>query len=378
MTEEVEEGAGKEEAQEDILVTDIVKQFVDVATETDPIVDSPVKTFVHMGTQTEPSDIFTGYPAMELSPERRRRNVATDHSYSCKPKPFVDPHNEVANEEPHFQPVENISELSDDDSDEEWNDDFDDASSVAHFDSSDEEWNPSDEDDSDDENANVYHCQSSNWLAENENPDNESKSIVFDSCLKQLFQICRKCGTIVKNAYLSQKGSLICVTTECKAGHIEPWFSQPFTKGMATGNLICSGGILFTGNHFTRVNAVMSACNIRFFKKSTFYYIQRKYLWPVVNNHFLKQQKEVLQSLRGQHLVLAGDGRCDSPGHNAKYGTYSLIEVTTEKIIDFSLVQVSEVANSNCMEKEGLKRCLQFLEEDGQVIMLLATDRYMY
>ena len=109
----------------------------------------------------------------------------------------------------------------------------------------------------------------------------------------------------MKNAYLSQKGSLICVTTECKVGHIEPWFLQPFTKGMAAGNLICSGGIFFTGNHFTRVNAVMSACNIRFFKKSTFYYIQRKYLWPVVNNHFLKQQKEVLQSLRGQHLVLA-------------------------------------------------------------------------
>ena len=73
--------------------------------------------------------------------------------------------------------------------------------------------------------------------------------------------------------------------------------------------------------------------------------------------------------------MLAGDGRFDSPGHNAKYGPYSLIEVTTEKIIDFSLVQVSEVANSNCMEKEGLQRCLKFLE-DGQLIMLLAMDRY--
>ena len=188
-----------------------------------------------------------------------------------------------------------------------------------------------DEDDSDDENADVFHCQSSNWLPKNENPGNESKSIVFDSCLKQLFQICGKCGTIMKNAYLSQKGSLICVTTECKAGHIEPLFSQPFTKGMAAGNLISSGGILFKGNHFTRVNAVMSACNIRFFKKTTFCYIKRMYLWP----------------------VLAGDGRCDSPGYNAKYGTYSLIEVTTEKIIDFSLVQVSEVANSNCMIRKG-------------------------
>ena len=75
--------------------------------------------------------------------------------------------------------------------------------------------------------------------------------------------------------------------------------------------------------------------------------------------------------------MLAGDGRCDSPGHNAKYGTYGLMEVTTEKIVDFSLVQVSEVANSSAMEKEGLKRRLEFLERDGQVIDFLATDRYL-
>lgn len=75
--------------------------------------------------------------------------------------------------------------------------------------------------------------------------------------------------------------------------------------------------------------------------------------------------------------MLAGDGRCDSPGHNAKYGTYSVMEVTTEKIVDFSLVQVSEVANSNAMETKGLTRCLAFLERDGQLIDLLATDRYL-
>ena len=82
-----------------------------------------------------------------------------------------------------------------------------------------------------------------------------------------------------------------------------------------------------------------------------------------------------MQSLKGERLILAGDGRCDSPGHNAKYGTYSIMQVTTEKILDFSLVQVSEVNNSNGMEKEGLKRCLENLETDGQIIDILATDR---
>ena len=78
---------------------------------------------------------------------------------------------------------------------------------------------------------------------------------------------------------------------------------SPFTQGVAAGNL-CSGGILFTGNHFKRVGDAMSACNIRFVITSDSllhqirYYIQRKYLWPVINNHFLAQQREVLQSLK--------------------------------------------------------------------------------
>ena len=39
--------------------------------------------------------------------------------------------------------------------------------------------------------------------------------------------------------------------------------------------------------------------------------------------------------------MVAGDGRLDSPGHSAKYGSYSLLELTCNKIVDFKLVQVS-------------------------------------
>ena len=50
-----------------------------------------------------------------------------------------------------------------------------------------------------------------------------------------------------------------------------------------------------------------------------------------------------------------GDGRCDSPGHSAKYGT--LMEDDSGKVVAFSVVQVCEVTSSNSMEKEGFKRC---------------------
>lgn len=97
----------------------------------------------------------------------------------------------------------------------------------------------------------------------------------------------------------------------------------------------------------------------RVFEKGAFYYIQRKYLWPMVNNYYIVQKREILQSFRGYPGCL--------PVTDIEYGTRSVMEETTEKIVHFSLVQVSEVANSNAVEKEGLKRCLEFLERAGRL-----------
>ena len=40
-------------------------------------------------------------------------------------------------------------------------------------------------------------------------------------------------------------------------------------------------------------------------------------------------------------INLHGDGRCDSPGHSAKYGTYTLMDNGSGKVVAFSVVQVS-------------------------------------
>ena len=72
---------------------------------------------------------------------------------------------------------------------------------------------------------------------------------------------------------------------------------------------------------------------------------------------------------------LCGEGRSDSPGHSAKYGTYSLIDEATGHIIDFSFVQVSEVSSSNAMEYEGCQRSLSKVMDQNVKIRSLATDR---
>ena len=50
-----------------------------------------------------------------------------------------------------------------------------------------------------------------------------------------------------------------------------------------------------------------------------------------------EQQAEVFSGLKLKEsaVVLAGDGRCDSPGHCAKYCTYTLLDVESKKVVDF-------------------------------------------
>ena len=65
------------------------------------------------------------------------------------------------------------------------------------------------------------------------------------------------------------------------------------------------------------------------------------------------------------------------PGYSAKCCTYTVMEQSSDKILDFQLIQVSEVANSPAMEKVGLERCLQKLSTAEVTVQTLATDRHL-
>ncbi|KAL3885227.1 hypothetical protein ACJMK2_025315 [Sinanodonta woodiana] len=58
----------------------------------------------------------------------------------------------------------------------------------------------------------------------------------------------------------------------------------------------------------------------------------------------------------GQALKLSGDARCSSPGHTVKYGSYTLMDVQTSKVVDIQLVQ--------------------FMKEEKVYISDLVTDRH--
>ena len=59
---------------------------------------------------------------------------------------------------------------------------------------------------------------------------------------------------------------------------------------------------------------------------------------------------------QSKSIDLSGDGRCDSPGHNAKYLTYSLIDKSAFKIGAFNLTQVTEMEILTEWKRWDLKR----------------------
>ncbi|XP_064482816.1 uncharacterized protein LOC135395651 [Ornithodoros turicata] len=109
---------------------------------------------------------------------------------------------------------------------------------------------------------------------------------------------------------------------------------------------------------------------------SQYFRTQKEHLFPAVNDVYLMRQAEILDQLRPLPLTLAGDGRCDSPGHTALYGTYTLLETAANRIVHFELVKSTEVSSSNAMEAYGLLKCLAFLEVHDMTVDTLVTDRH--
>ena len=112
-------------------------------------------------------------------------------------------------------------------------------------------------------------------------------------------------------------------------------------------------------------------------------------VWETKQSALLAQCRAV-----GAPLTIGGDGRADSPGHSAKYGSYGIIDLTTNKVFDMQLVQViliinyahsvieilsvqsNEVKSSNHIEKEGVIRALDFLSANSLEVGTLITDRH--
>ena len=256
-------------------------------------------------------------------------------------------------------------------------DDLLDLSQISSFrdDSADKTYVCSDEDTDEDD---LVHMTEKNYV-------NEPKYIVFGSALDDLFVRlkCNECECPVDPDDIRKEdadGTILRCSIYCTGGHlIHKWHSQPVLGKMAAGNLLASAALLFSGQTYTTLSQFCSFLNLKFLSHTTFNTIQRQYVMPVIMYTWSQLQHKMLQNVRssGKMLRLAGDGRCDSPGFSAKYCTYSLLDMDTDTIVTFVVVQVSETGSSARMEAEAFRRCMTYLLDLGFTIQVLATDRHV-
>lgn len=154
---------------------------------------------------------------------------------------------------------------------------------------------------------------------------------------------CAKCaeGRLV----LSQttRGTFLQVLATCfVCGHEMKWNSQSYTGSVPSGNLLLSAAILTSGAIASQVLRLLQHMKVATITVRTFFIHQRQFLLPAIRNVWTERQTWLVAALQADQrdLVLAGDGRCDSPGHSAKYGSYTMLEVQRNVIIDMQLVQV--------------------------------------
>lgn len=252
---------------------------------------------------------------------------------------------------------------------------------VANYESSDlpapsetdESYAPSHSCTETDENAGSDECMS-----------NFSRNyIVFGSQLQELFTTCRTigCGALVMhnedNPRISVTGSAVVVVAECINGHINRWSSQPQTGNFFTGNLLLSSAVFLHGYSYQDFETVLKAVGINVVTQREYYNLQSAYIIPSVDIFWDQHIEAVLCVFQGtDELKVCGDGRCDSPGYCATYGTYTVMDYSSTLIMAQETVRVTEVKNSYWMETEGLDRCLKFLDDHSVQVQVLATDQH--
>lgn len=212
----------------------------------------------------------------------------------------------------------------------------------------------------------------------------EKKSICYESSLKKLAHlriptVCQKknCDGKISISF-RYVGSAVQLVWICTGGHtVYTWNSQPKIKRMFSGNLLMSAVILISGNNFQKISLMAKFLNLGMISSTTHHRIQRLFTAPVINSSYQQMMMAILQRHRGKEIIIAGDGRNDSPGHSAMYCTYSFMEYETKDIISSVIIDKRMTQlNSTAMEKEGFIRALQYLLENDIDVKEVCTDAH--
>ena len=203
--------------------------------------------------------------------------------------------------------------------------------------------------------------------------------LVEESKLLELCSRCPECGGPALPSTDQIVGSMVKINRFCGNCGVDSQFhSQPKAGDIPLGNILISLAILLSGSLVAKSIRMFEAMGMAAINARTYHRHQRFLLNPCVDDQWTTTKKKLLDGITNtaKGITISGDGRCDTPGHNAKFCSYTIMDSHTSKIIDAQLIQSNEVANSNCMEKEGLRRGIAELTTHDVKIESIVTDRH--
>ena len=177
--------------------------------------------------------------------------------------------------------------------------------------------------------------------------EDEPKFIAFYSNLLGLLSLfCFICQKGKPKVFVTRSGTMAVFTQRCKeCGKNFQWRNKPLVLGKyPAGNILLSFGILMAAAFVSCVLLTLKHMGLAVFSLRTYFLNQRKFLFPVVLHYWEEYRGKLLDQLKGvPGAVWSGDGRFDSMGHCAMYGTYTMFSCNLMKIVHFDILQVSNI-----------------------------------
>ena len=180
-----------------------------------------------------------------------------------------------------------------------------------------------------------------------------------------MLSLSHKCSVCNHSCILDCKyiGTMISVKQTCHhCNHQQQWNSQPMVHNIPAGNILLSASIYFNGGSFKKFHQVLSSLQMQTISLRSHYSHMHSYLQPTIFSAWKDQQAEMFNHLHslGGSLTLGGDMRADSPGHCAKYGCYTMMELETNRVIDIQLVQVKRIVSITIYNSSHkiMRKCL--------------------
>ena len=91
--------------------------------------------------------------------------------------------------------------------------------------------------------------------------------------------------------------------------------------------MLLSGAIIFSGNLPTKSLRLLKSISIASPSARLFFGNHTNHIHYILAKLWNSQYHQLLQGIGEEGLLTGGDGRCDSMGHSAKYGSYAVVDL---------------------------------------------------